>query len=37
MKLNVLESCIDDENPKKYDDITAHDFLIQRLKDIGVL
>ena len=37
MKLNVLESCIDDENPMKYDDITAHDFLIQRLKDIGVL
>ena len=37
MKLNVLDSCIDDENPKKYDDITAHDFLIQRLKDIGVL
>jgi isopenicillin N synthase-like dioxygenase len=37
MKLNVLNSCIDDENPKKYDDITAHEFLIQRLKDIGVL
>ena len=37
MKLNVLDSCIDDENPKKYDDITAHEFLIQRLKDIGVL
>ena len=37
MKLNVLDSCIDDENLKKYDDITAHDFLIQRLKDIGVL
>ena len=37
MKLNVLDSCIDDKNTKKYDDITAHDFLIQRLKDIGVL
>ncbi len=37
MKLNVLDSCIDDDNPKNYDDITAHDFLIQRLKDIGVL
>ena len=37
MNLNVLDSCIDDKNPKKYDDITAHDFLIQRLKDIGVL
>ena len=37
MKLNVLDSCVDDQNPKKYDDITAHEFLIQRLKEIGVL
>jgi len=37
MSLNVLDSCIDEKNPKKYDDITAHEFLIQRLKDIGVL
>ena len=37
MNLNVLESCTDDNNPKKYTDITAHDFLIERLKDIGVL
>ena len=37
MKLNVLDSCIDEENPKKFEDISAHDFLIQRLKDIGVL
>ena len=37
MKLNVLDSCVDDQNPKKYDDITANEFLIQRLKDIGVL
>ena len=37
MNLNVLESCIDDNNLKKYTDITAHDFLIERLKDIGVL
>ena len=37
MNLNVLESCIDDKNPKRYTDITAHDFLIERLKDIGVL
>lgn len=37
MNLNVLESCVDDNNPKKYADITAHDFLIERLKDIGVL
>ena len=37
MSLNVLNSCIDDDNPKKYSDITANDFLNQRLKDIGVL
>ena len=37
MSLNVLDSCIDEKNPKKYEDITAHEFLIQRLKDIGVL
>ena len=37
MKLNVLDSCINAENPKKFKDITAHDFLIQRLKEIGVL
>ena len=37
MKLNVLDSCIDKDNPKKYEDITAHDFLVQRLKEIGVL
>tara|TARA_B100000575_G_C23074918_1_gene619174 strand:+ start:454 stop:1398 length:945 start_codon:yes stop_codon:yes gene_type:complete len=37
MSLNVLDSCIDENNPKKYEDITAHEFLIQRLKDIGVL
>ncbi|MFL2666292.1 MAG: isopenicillin N synthase family dioxygenase [Flavobacteriaceae bacterium] len=37
MKLNVLENCIDKNNPKKFDDITAHDFLINRLIDIGVM
>jgi len=37
MKLNVLDSCIDKYNPKKYEDISAHDFLVQRLKEIGVL
>ncbi|MAU64119.1 MAG: flavonol synthase [Flavobacteriaceae bacterium] len=37
MNLNVLENCIDNDNPKKFDDITAHDFLINRLIDIGVM
>ena len=37
MKLNVLDNCIDKENPKNYKDTSAHDFLINRLIDIGVM
>jgi isopenicillin N synthase-like dioxygenase len=37
MNLNVLENCIDTNNPKKYKDVTAHDFLTNRLFDIGVM
>lgn len=36
MKLNVLESCIDDNNPKQFDDITAGEFLNERLKELGL-
>lgn len=37
MDLNVLDNCIDDENPKQFDDITAGDFLNQRLREIGLI
>ncbi len=37
MKLDVLENCIDDENPKQFDDITAGEFLTQRLREIGLI
>ena len=37
MKLDVLESCIDAENPKQYDDITAGQFLHERLVDLGLI
>ena len=37
MKLNVLDNCIDEKNPKLFDDISAHDFFINRLIDIGVM
>lgn len=37
MKLDVLESCIDAENPKQYDDITAGEFLHERLVDLGLI
>ncbi|MHA7059194.1 isopenicillin N synthase family dioxygenase [Aquimarina sp. M1] len=37
MKLNCLEECITESNPKQYEDITAGDFLHQRLVEIGLI
>lgn len=37
MKLNCLEECIDETHPKAYPDITAGEFLHQRLVEIGLL
>ena len=37
MDLTCLESCIDEENPKQYEDMTAGQFLTQRLQEIGLL
>ncbi|SHI35147.1 isopenicillin N synthase family dioxygenase [Aquimarina spongiae] len=37
MKLNCLEECVTSENPKQYDDITAGEFLHQRLVEIGLI
>lgn len=37
MKLDVLESCIDDEHPKQFDDITAGAFLNERLVELGLV
>ena len=37
MKLDVLESCIDENNPKAFDDITAGEFLNQRLIELGLV
>ncbi|WP_445750211.1 isopenicillin N synthase family dioxygenase, partial [Polaribacter sp.] len=36
MKLNVLENCIDENNPKQFEDITAGEFLEERLRDLGL-
>ncbi|QCK13378.1 isopenicillin N synthase family dioxygenase [Mangrovivirga cuniculi] len=36
MDLTCLESCIDEENPKQYEDMTAGEFLDQRLAEIGL-
>ena len=37
MKLNVLDSCISNEFPKAYNDITAGEFLNERLIELGLL
>ena len=37
MKLNVLDSCIDADNPKGFDDITAGEFLNERLIELGLV
>ena len=37
MKLDVLESCIDEDNPKQFDDITAGEFLNERLVELGLI
>jgi isopenicillin N synthase-like dioxygenase len=36
MKLDVLEDCIDAENPKQFEDITSGEFLDQRLIELGL-
>lgn len=37
MKLNCLSECISEKNPKMYDDITAGEFLNERLRELGLL
>ncbi|WP_318344951.1 isopenicillin N synthase family dioxygenase [Flagellimonas baculiformis] len=37
MPLNCLENCIDEENPKAYEDITAGEFLHERLIELGLV
>jgi len=36
MKLDVLDSCIDENHPKLYSDITAGEFLDERLMELGL-
>ena len=36
MDLSCLESCVDAEHPKQYEDISAGEFLNQRLAEIGL-
>ena len=37
MKLDVLENCIDDKNPKQFENITAGEFLNERLRELGLI
>lgn len=37
MKLNVLDNCIDEDHPKLYNDITAGEFLNERLMELGLI
>lgn len=36
MDLTCLESCVDEEHPKAYTDITAGEYLDERLREIGL-
>ena len=37
MPLDCIESCVDENNPKGFENITARDFLYQRLVDLGLV
>lgn len=37
MPLDCLENCIDENNPKQFEDITAGEFLNQRLIELGLV
>lgn len=37
MPLNCLENCVDDNNPKQFEDITAGEFLHERLIELGLI
>jgi isopenicillin N synthase-like dioxygenase len=37
MKLNVLESCVDKDHPIQFEDITAGEFLHERLIELGLI
>ncbi|MEQ8336836.1 MAG: 2OG-Fe(II) oxygenase family protein, partial [Cyclobacteriaceae bacterium] len=36
MDLSCLENCVNEKNPKQFDDITAGEFLNLRLREIGL-
>jgi isopenicillin N synthase-like dioxygenase len=36
MDLTSLSSCIDEQNPKQFPDVTAGEFLEERLRELGL-
>jgi hypothetical protein len=37
MRLDCMPECVDEDHPKAFDDITAGEFLHERLVDIGLI
>jgi isopenicillin N synthase-like dioxygenase len=37
VRLDCLPQCVNENNPKKYEDCSAMEFLIQRLREIGLI
>lgn len=37
VRLDCLPQCVNENNPKKYEDCTAMEFLLQRLREIGLI
>jgi isopenicillin N synthase-like dioxygenase len=37
MSLDALPQCVTDENPKRDEPITANEYLMQRLREIGLI
>ncbi|MFM1898222.1 MAG: hypothetical protein RL577_462 [Bacteroidota bacterium] len=37
VSLAVLSSCVSESHPKKYEDCTANEFLMERLREIGLI
>ncbi len=37
MSLNALDNCVDENNPKLYEDTTAGEFLHERLIELGLI
>ncbi|MDO3695020.1 2-oxoglutarate and iron-dependent oxygenase domain-containing protein [Wenyingzhuangia sp. chi5] len=37
MDLTCLDNCVSEKNPKSFEDITAGEFLYERLKDLGLI